>query len=256
MQIELNFKTFGEGFPLIILHGLFGTLDNWQTVGRQLGEHFNVFVLDQRNHGKSPHTEEFSYALLAADLAHFMDSQGIKKAYIIGHSMGGKAAMQFAWTYPKRVEKLVILDIAPKVYHGGQERIISTLLGINLENVSDRKEVENQMMANIPEFGVRQFLLKNLTRNENSGKLEWKMNLRVLSREIQHIMGDIGPGIYNGETLFVRGDQSDYILDEDVPEMKSGFPKMQLETIENAGHWLHAEQPRALMELLLRFLGI
>ncbi len=254
MQIELNYKVFGEGFPVIILHGLFGTLDNWQTISRQLGEYYKVYVPDQRNHGKSPHTEAFSYPILADDVAHFMDSHQIIKAIIIGHSMGGKAAMQFAWTYPGRVEKLVVLDIAPKAYHGGQERIINTLLGIDLEKVGDRKEVESQMMETIPEFGVRQFLLKNLTRNENNGKLEWKMNLSVLSREIHKIMSEIDSGVFSGPTLFVRGDQSDYIIDSDIPVMREGFPKMRLETVQNAGHWLHAEQPRVLMELLLEFL--
>jgi pimeloyl-ACP methyl ester carboxylesterase len=254
MQIELNYKEFGQGNPVIILHGLFGTLDNWQTIGRQLGEHFNVYTIDQRNHGRSPHTDDFSYTILADDLQYFMESHWIYKAHIIGHSMGGKTAMQFALQYPDMVDKLIVLDIAPKDYKGGHEVILETLESIDLTKIQDRKEAESFMLARIPDFGTRQFLLKNLTRNEKTAAFEWKMNLVVLQREYDAILANVDDGIYDGDTLFVRGQKSDYIIDAEIPNIKAKFPNMQLETIENAGHWVHADQPKQLLEIIQRYL--
>lgn len=255
MQIELNYKEFGQGEPIIILHGLFGMLDNWQTIGRQLGENNLVYIIDQRNHGKSPHTDEFSYPILAEDLRDFMESQWIYRATLIGHSMGGKTVMQFAMEYPDMINKLIILDMAPKTYTGGHELIMDTLRDINLSAINDRKEAEQFMLARIPEFGVRQFLLKNLTRNENTGNFEWKMNLPVLQRAYENILANISDGVYEGETLFVRGDRSDYVCNEDLPSIKSRFPNMELQTIQEAGHWVHAEQPRKVLEAIQDFLS-
>jgi esterase len=253
-NIELNFKEFGQGNPIMILHGLFGTLDNWQTIGRQLGEQFNVYTIDQRDHGRSPHTNEFNYTILADDLQHFIESRWIYKSHIVGHSMGGKTAMQFAMQYPDMVDKLVILDIAPKNYTGGHEVILDTLNAIDLATIKDRKEAEALMTQRIPEFGTRQFLLKNLTRNEQNGNLEWKMNLPLLQREYQNILDNITFGTYEGETLFIRGRNSDYIKDDEIDNIKQYFPNMHLETIENAGHWIHADQPKQLFDLVQRFL--
>ncbi len=255
MQIELNYKEFGQGNPVIILHGLFGTLDNWQTIGRQLGEKYNVYILDQRNHGRSPHTDEFSYPILADDLQYFMESHWIYKAHIMGHSMGGKTAMQFAMQYPDMVDKLIILDIAPKDYKGGHEVILETLQTIDLTKIQDRKDAEAFMQQRIPEFGTRQFLLKNLTRDEKTGEFTWKMNLSVLQREYDTILANVENGIYEGDTLFVRGQKSDYILDAEIPMIKAKFPNMHLETIENAGHWVHAEQPKQLLEIVQQYLA-
>jgi pimeloyl-ACP methyl ester carboxylesterase len=254
MQIELNYKEFGQGNPVIILHGLFGTLDNWQTIGRQLGEHFNVYTIDQRNHGRSPHTDDFNYTILANDLQYFMESHWIYKAHIVGHSMGGKTAMEFSLQYPDMVDKLVILDIAPKNYAGGHEEILDTLNAIDLDKIQDRKEAEALMMERIPTFGTRQFLLKNLTRNAETQAFEWKMNLPVLQKEYQHILGNISDGKYDGETLFVRGRNSDYIQDDEIENIKKYFPNMILETIEDAGHWIHAEQPKILLDMMQQFL--
>jgi esterase len=253
-NIELNYKEFGQGNPVMVLHGLFGTLDNWQTIGRQLGEHFNVYTLDQRNHGKSPHADEFDYTILAADLQYFMESHWIYKSHIIGHSMGGKTAMQFALHYPDMVDKLVVLDIAPKSYAGGHELILDTLNAIDLTQIQDRKEAEAFMMERISEFGTRQFLLKNLTRNEKSGAFEWKMNLPILKKEYDNILGNIDDGVYEGETLFIRGRNSDYIQDHEIENIKQYFPNMTLKTIENAGHWVHADQPKELLALVQDFL--
>lgn len=253
-MISLNFKEFGQGEPVIILHGLFGMLDNWQTIGRQLGEHFSVYIIDQRNHGRSPHTDDFSYPILADDLQHFMEANWMYQAHIIGHSMGGKTAMQFAMQYPDMLKSLHVIDIAPKKYSGGHELIMDTLKEIDLTKVQDRKEAESFMMSRIPEFGTRQFLLKNLTRNESNGDFEWKMNLPILQREYDNILDNISEGVFEGETHFYRGDKSDYITNEDIASMKEKFPNMTLDTIENAGHWVHAEQPKALYQLLEGYL--
>lgn len=252
--IELNYKSLGQGQPIIILHGLFGTLDNWQTIARQLSEQYSVYIIDQRNHGRSPHTDEFSYPILANDLQHFMESHWIYKAVVIGHSMGGKTAMEFAIQYPDMVEKLVVLDIAPKTYTGGHEVILDTLNAIDLTQIKDRKEAEAYMLQRIPDFGTRQFLLKNLTRDEKTGVFTWKMNLPVLQREYEAILGNISSGTYEGDTLFIRGANSDYIKDADIPTLLQYFPKMQLETIANAGHWVHADQPKQLLALIERYL--
>jgi pimeloyl-ACP methyl ester carboxylesterase len=183
-----------------------------------------------------------------------MESHWIYKAHIIGHSMGGKTAMQFALQYPDMVDKLIVLDIAPKDYKGGHEVILETLESIDLTKIQDRKEAESFMLARIPDFGTRQFLLKNLTRNEKTAAFEWKMNLVVLQREYDAILANVDDGIYDGDTLFVRGQKSDYIIDAEIPNIKAKFPNMQLETIENAGHWVHADQPKQLLEIIQRYL--
>ena len=254
MQIELNYKEFGQGEPVIILHGMFGTLDNWQTIAKQLSENYLVYIIDQRDHGRSPHTKNIDYQILAEDLKYFMEQNWIYKARIIGHSMGGKTAMQFALNNPDMVEKLVVIDIAPKVYKGGHEVIIDTLLSIDLAKLTDRKDAETQMMQRIPEFGTRQFLLKNLARNENTGAFEWKMNLQNIYANYEKILGNISAGVFEGETLFIRGENSDYILPKDELAIQTFFPKSSVKTVENAGHWVHAEQPKALLEMILEFL--
>ena len=159
---ELNYKSFGSGPPLIILHGLFGTLDNWQTIAKKLADDFTVFILDLRNHGKSPHTQEHTYSLMAEDLSQFMESQWIYKAHVLGHSMGGKTAMQFANDFPDMLDKLVVVDIAPKVYAGGHQHILEALLSVDIDAVQSRKEVEQQLSKYIEEDGVKLFLMKNL----------------------------------------------------------------------------------------------
>ena len=254
MQIELNYKEFGQGEPVIILHGMFGMLDNWQTIARQLSEKYLVYAIDQRNHGRSPHTDGIDYQLLAEDLKAFMESHWIYKARIIGHSMGGKAAMEFAVNNPDMVEKLVVIDIAPKTYGGSHELIIDTLRSIDLEKLTDRKDAESQIAEKIEDAGTRQFLLKNLTRNEETLAFEWKMNLANIYANYEKILGTISDGKFEGETLFVRGAKSDYILEEDEKLIHDFFPNADIKTIENAGHWVHAEQPKILLEMILAFL--
>ncbi len=254
-MLELNYKSFGQGDPVIILHGLFGTLDNWQTLARKLGEQFTVYLVDQRNHGRSPHDPEHTYTALAEDLHHFMESHWMFKAHIIGHSMGGKTAMTFAKLYPDMVDKLVVVDIAPKAYAGGHEEIFRALQSVDLPNISARSDADEQLQQRIPEKSIRQFLLKNLSRDKDGG-YRWKMNLAALWDHYKDVLQmPLAGHPFEGDTLFIRGEKSNYILDEDQPLLANEFPGSQLKTIPGAGHWVHAEAPGQLLGLLEQFLS-
>jgi pimeloyl-ACP methyl ester carboxylesterase len=253
-MLSLNYKTYGQGNPIIILHGLFGTLDNWQTIARQLSEEYLVYLVDQRNHGRSPHTDEFDYSLLAEDLRFFMENEGMSQATIVGHSMGGKTAMQFAINYPEMVTSLVVVDIAPKAYEGGHQVIFDALLGIDLTTIESRKMADEQLQAKIPDFGVRQFLLKNLTRDKEGG-YHWKMNLPAIYKNYQNILDNIlTDEPYTEASLFIRGARSGYIKEADASLIKSIFSEAEIVTIPEAGHWVHAEAPKALLSTLKNFM--
>lgn len=252
--MDLNYKEFGKGDPLIILHGLFGTLDNWQTIAKQLAEHYWVFIVDQRNHGKSPHHEELSYPLMAEDLHNFMEAKWIPRAHIMGHSMGGKTAMQFALTYPDMVDKLIVVDIAPGENPRGHDLIFAGLQSLKLDLITSRGEADEQLEASIKEFGIRQFLLKNLTRNK-SGGYRWKMNLPAIHENYTNILAAINHDIpYDGDSLFISGENSDYITETSKTIIHSLFPEAEIKTIADAGHWVHADQPAALLETVRAFL--
>jgi len=253
--MELNYKSFGQGNPVIILHGLFGTLDNWQSIAKVLAEDRLVFIIDQRNHGRSPHLDGMSYPLLAEDLRAFMEAHWIYRANIIGHSMGGKTAMQFALHYPDMVDKLAIIDIAPKAYAGGHEDIFQALLALDLSTLDSRQQAETFLAARIDNPAVLQFLLKNLTRSA-TGDYAWKMNLPVIHQHYQAILAAIaGDEPFDGPTLFIRGERSAYIRDNDFGDIRQWFPKATLHTIPQAGHWVHAEAPDAVIAALEDFLN-
>jgi len=253
--MELNYKSFGEGYPIIILHGLFGTLDNWQTIAKKLAENYLVYIVDQRNHGRSPHDERFDYEAMADDLQVFMESQWIYEAHIIGHSMGGKTAMQFALNYPDLVNQLVVVDIAPKAYEGGHQAIFEALFSLDLPSIKNRKQANEALLTQIPDFGVRQFLLKNLT-NDKKGGYKWKMNLPVIYENYQRILATIeSEDTFDNATLFIRGDESNYIVAEDLKQIKLLFPTATLTTIAGAGHWVHAVAPNELLAIVTNFLS-
>lgn len=264
-MIELNYKEFGQGEPIIILHGLFGTLDNWQTIAKKLSENYLVYILDLRNHGKSPHTEGvLSYHLMAEDVALFMQQNWIHSAHVIGHSMGGKVAMQMAIDNPDLIQKLILIDIAPKQYSGGHEVIFEALLNLDLTKLTDRKEAEVYLMNKLDnDAGTVQFLLKNLSRRletslsdgHEGGGFEWKMNLSVLKRDYRILMNNIDvTESFEHETLFIRGGNSNYVKDSDFETIKAIFPNVKLETIEGAGHWVHADKPKELLNILYEFI--
>lgn len=253
--MHLNFKTFGEGEPFVILHGLFGMLDNWQSFAKKLSSHFKVYIVDLRNHGKSLHSEEFSYELMAQDLNLFFEEQEIEDAIILGHSMGGKAAMRLALDYPQLIEKLIVLDIAPKQYMPGHLEIFEALFSLDVETLDSRKDASDALEDQIPEFGVRQFILKNLTRNKDKS-FRWKMNLSAIYEHYDKIIEELEEGIFHGECLFVKGGNSNYVIDGDEELIYSFFPNAEIEEVANAGHWVHAEKPDELLALILRYLMV
>ena len=253
--MQLNYKVFGEGFPVVILHGLLGSLDNWQTIAKRLSEQFKVYTVDLRNHGKSPHSNEHSYPLMAEDLKDFFQEHVIKKAHLIGHSMGGKVAMLFTVTYPELVDKLVVVDIAPRVYEAHHNEIFDALFKLDLSQATKRSEADEQLMQSIPDFGVRQFLLKNLTRNE-SGGFEWKMNLQGLYKHYPNINIPIqANNSVSVKTLVIRGANSNYVLEEDISDFEKLFGSVKLVTIPSAGHWVHAEAPDLFLHEVKAFLS-
>ena len=241
--MELNFKVFGEGEPVIILHGFLGSLDNWQSVAKDLSYGYKVYLIDLRNHGKSEHTSKHSYALMSEDLKEFFQQHNITNASVIGHSMGGKTAMLFATTYDYFVQKLIVVDIAPRFYPIHHEAILKGLSLLNFGNIASRKEADEQLKAHVFDVGTRLFLLKNLYWSEK-GTLGLRINLEVLAKNV-HEVGEPLPSSNNftGETLFLKGDASEYISIDDESTIKHHFPNSQIKIIQNAGHWLHAENP-------------
>jgi esterase len=253
--MKLNYKTFGNGEPLIILHGLLGSLDNWQTIAKKLSEEYTVFIVDQRNHGRSPHSDDFSYDLLAADLLEFMYEHHIFNAHVLGHSMGGKVAMKFAVEHSDMVNKLIVADIAPVEYPAGHDIIFESLMAVDLKSVESRQEVEAILEQKIKDFGVRQFLMKGLTRNENNG-FTWKFNLKALWNHYNEILKTFDTRqTFEKPALFIKGGKSRYVTDEYIPVINRCFPKNSIFTIEDAGHWLHAEQPEIFTKATLDFLN-
>ncbi len=253
--MELNFKSFGQGDPIVILHGLFGMLDNWQTIAKKLAMDYSVFVVDQRNHGRSPHSEDFNYSIMAEDLRVFLERQWIYKSHIIGHSMGGKTAMQFALDNPEMVDRLVVVDIGPDQNTGNHTAIYDALLQVPIDQIQSRKEAEELLAARISDFGTRQFLLKNLSRKKEGG-YHWKMNLPVLHTKYEEILKSVsGDQPFEEPTLFIKGGRSNYLQETDLPQIQKLFPTAELQTVADAGHWVHAEQPQELLSLVQRFLA-
>jgi pimeloyl-ACP methyl ester carboxylesterase len=252
--MHLNFKKSGTGPPLVILHGLFGSLDNWFSIAKELVENYTLYLVDQRNHGDSPHSPDWNYELMVEDLRELLDEEGLEKVFLMGHSMGGKTAMNFATAYPERVEKLIVGDIAPRHYPIHHQVILEGLNALNLQTLQSRKEADEQLAAYIPEPGIRQFLLKSLGRDANG--FAWKINLPVITQHIEEVGKALDEGtVFEGPTLFLGGANSSYIQENDLPDMKRHFPNCTWISIPNAGHWLHAEQPQAVVTEMRRFLG-
>lgn len=255
MAVKLAHKELGEGKPLIILHGVFGSLDNWMTFARNLSDYRKVYLVDQRNHGQSPHSDEFNYDAMADDLKKFIEDHKLDQPDIIGHSMGGKTAMKLAVKYTDLFSKLIVVDIAPKAYPVHHDTIIEGLKAVDLSSTSSRQEVDDVLKEYIPEPDVRLFLLKNLKRTPEGFK--WKLNLKAIDENLERI----GEGIENKKAtekpvLFIRGSKSNYIKDKDIITIISLFPSATIKTIDGAGHWIHAEKPEELLKLVGDFLDI
>lgn len=253
MGLDLNYKVFGEGQPVIILHGLFGTLDNWQTLARQLAEEYMVFIIDQRNHGRSPHVDTIDYPSMAADLHAFMEANWLYDAYLVGHSMGGKTAMQFALEYGDMLSKLVVVDIGVSTYEPRHNHIIDAMTELPVATLGSRQEATDFLNARINSPGEVQFLLKNLARQKTGG-YAWKMNLPVITANYAKILAGIeSPSTFDGQTLFIKGGLSDHIRDNEWDAITSLFPAAQLEIIADANHWVHADKPDETLALLQNF---
>jgi len=251
--MKLNYKSFGEGEPLILMHGLMGMLDNWQAPAKEFAKYYKVFILDLRNHGHSPHSEDHSYDLMVTDVIELMDDLGLKSANILGHSMGGKVAMKLAQDFPERVEKLVVADIGPRYYKVHHQSIIAGLRAVPLNDIAKRTDAEQFMKADIPQPGIRQFLMKSLFHKERD-QFGWRFNLDAIESNLERIGEAIEDMDFQGSTVFIKGSQSDYIRDEDWPDIKVLFPHSHLITIEGAGHWLHAEKPTEFIAASMDFL--
>lgn len=251
--MKLHYRSIGEGKPLFILHGLFGSSDNWQTLGKKFGEYFKVYFVDQRNHGHSPHSDEFNYNLMVTDFKELIDDVGEDNINIIGHSMGGKTAIGFAAQFPDLIDKMVVADISHKQYPMHHDDIIEGMNSLNLSALKSRGAADKELSKMIKDWGVRQFLLKNLYWVEK-GKLDWRINLPVLSDKIYDIIEEIPFQTVDTDTLFIRGAKSNYILESDYDEIGHKFPFSKIHTLEDSGHWVHAESPDEFYEAVMRFL--
>jgi pimeloyl-ACP methyl ester carboxylesterase len=253
--MNLNFKTIGSGFPLIILHGLLGSLDNWQTIARQMGEHFQVFIIDQRNHGRSPHTAEFSYELLVNDVIEFMQQQGIGKAHFIGHSMGGKVVMRLALDHPEKVAKLVVVDVAPVEYEDRHSAVFKALFAVDLRTLQSRQQAEGTLRSILGnDESTVQFLMKGLYRDDDN-KFQWRFNVQPLYDAYDEISSGItSDKPFEGDTLFIKGEKSEYINASNFSEIIDLFPNNRLVEIAGAGHWVNADRPVQFIDAVLKFL--
>jgi esterase len=244
----------GKGIPLLILHGYFGMSDNWKSLGNQFSEAYEVHLIDQRNHGRSFHEDTFNYEVLVEDLYRYIQCHQLENIYLIGHSMGGKTAMLFAVTYPELVRKLIVVDISPRRYEPHHNAILAGLNAVDFSLQNTRALVDQKLSEFIPELGVRQFLLKNVFWKEK-GQLAYRFNLASLSENNPEV-GEALPSftIFEKETLFLKGANSDYITQNELPIIAAHFLNSKIVEIKKAGHWLHAENPTQFYEEVNRFL--
>ena len=251
--MKLHFKKIGDGQPLLIIHGLFGSSDNWGTLGKKFAENHTVYLIDQRNHGHSNHDEIMNYEAMAEDLMELINDENIKDPILLGHSMGGKTAMTFTQKFPSVLSKLIVADIGVKGYPMHHEHIIEGLNNIDLNVVKSRGEATKILANYVKEFGIQQFLLKNLFWKEK-GILAWRMNIPVIVKNMSSILGEVPNLASQTTTLFLRGEKSNYILEDDFDNISDVFPNSTFETIYNAGHWLHAENPNDFYSIVSEFI--
>lgn len=253
--MELFYNQYGEsGPPLIILHGLLGANGNWHTLSRTTFQKIaRVYAVDQRNHGRSPHANQIDYPTLAADLRTFIDRHELAPADLLGHSMGGKTVMQAALSYPDRVHRLIVVDMAPRAYPPEHEDLLEALARIDPEAYESRDAIDDALAEDVPSWRIRQFLLKNLDYDGET--YTWKMNLDAIRAHYNDITAAIpADATFEGPTLFIRGGESEYITDTDLEGIRERFPAAELVTIEDAGHWVHADAPEAFAEVVVDFL--
>lgn len=253
--MQLAYQDYGHrGEPLIILHGLFGSRENWHSISVRLSEHFRVFALDQRNHGESSRHSTMDYRNMAEDVHEFMVARHLEPAHVLGHSMGGKTAMQLALLHPEAVQSLTSVDMAPRAYSPRHRKALEGLLALDLASFQTRKQMEDALEPWVPELAVRRFLLKNVQRDPG-GSFQWGIGLQEILQNYSRLSEALeSDRPYSGPALFVRGAQSDYLVEDDLECIRRLFPKAQLATVPEAGHLLHVENPKIFLALLLEFL--
>lgn len=254
-ELDLAWKQYGEGAPVLILHGLFGSARNWHSIARRLGERHSVFVPDLRNHGDSPWADDMSYLAMAADVRAFIDRQGLDRPAVIGHSMGGKTAMCLALQHGERIDRIAVLDIAPVDYDHSHSEFIEAMQTVDPALIERRSEADAILSRAIPDVPVRQFLLQNLVAQDSS--FAWRINLPALATNLDRILAfppELANTRYDGPCLFLHGATSDYVLPQHVGIIQRHFPRARYEAVYGAGHWLHAERPDMVLSSLGRFL--
>ncbi len=252
----LHYTLTGDGPPLVILHGLFGSGKNWQSHARRFGRHFATHCVDLRNHGESFHADAMDYPAMSADVVALLDHLGFESCHLLGHSMGGKVAMMLAFEHPARFERLVVADIAPVAYSHHYDDLIDPIMALPLDTIESRVQADHLLRPHIPEDPLRAFLLQNLQRTDTGWR--WRVNWPVIQREMDELTGYDLPTLWHIETptLFLRGARSDYVGDIELEVIEQHFGNFELATLDEAGHWLHAEQPDAFVERVLDFLGV
>ena len=254
MPLNLAYREIGSGAPLLILHGLFGSGSNWGWIAKQLSTTHRIFTVDLRNHGNSPHAETMSYPEMAEDVLALLDRLQLDKVTLLGHSMGGKTAMMAALRYPSRIERLAVVDIAPVTYHHDYHPLLNALRNIDLDQITRREEIDRALHDPIPETGLRQFLMKNLVRRDQ--RFQWQLNLNGIAQAMVELTGfpPLEGNTYPGKTLFLGGANSNYILRQYYQSIFRFFPHTNIVMLKNAGHWVHAEQPDALLQTVRNFI--
>ena len=251
--MKLFSRIMGKGQPILIVHGLFGMSDNWQSLGKKFADFYEVHLIDQRNHGRSPHSVIFNYEVLANDLLSYIKDHKLKNVILMGHSLGGKTVMQLAVKHADLIQKLIIVDISPKAYPVHHNNIIEGLQSLNFNELKSRSEADIKLAEYIDDASVRQFLLKSLYWIEK-GQLAFRFNLQVIAEHITEVGKVLGDKMqYKGPSLFIDGASSNYIVDEDEDLILEHFPEAEFVTISDAGHWVHAEQPKRFFDEVLRF---
>lgn len=254
--MKLFYRHYGEGQPVIILHGILGISDNWVTIGRRLAEKFEVYIPDQRNHGQSPHSDTFNYYALTEDLHEFIEDHQLTKPVLIGHSMGGKVAMNYTLEHPHRIDKLIVVDISVRNYPARRQHleIMDAMLSVDFDQQHTREGIEKIIRERIVSPAIAGFILKNLYRIGRN-RFAWRLNIKSIYTNIENVFEGVElPYSSDVPAVFIKGGASDYIPDEDYPLILKKFPKAKFHTIENASHWVHADAPDELCKTLSDFL--
>lgn len=254
--MKLFYRQFGNGKPIIILHGLFGLSDNWVSVGKLLAHNYRVIIPDLRNHGQSPHSNNFNYDAMTSDISELLDDLELSSAIVMGHSMGGKVAMQFALQYPEKTDKLIVVDMSMRQYveRQSQIEILKAIMAIDFEQVDSRSEISELLKQSITEEKVRLFIMKNLYRKTRI-QLGWRPDLTAIYQNIDYIFEAIsGDNVYEGASLFIHGENSDYVLKSDISQILHHFPQAIFKVVPAAGHWVHADNPDGFLKEVIAFL--